>query len=299
MRNLTRVLRRLAVSFIFLQVGCTCMGTRDYPVLSEVQYERGEPNDLVDIAGNVLSIPSKILLWDKRVDNHCVSMNTENAIRDYIDVNGLDSTKVRFNQYDPMGEWKRLGKNKGIPPLLRYTVGTVQTLGYTLFPGRLFGGDMYNPYTDTLSVYSDIPALGMAEVAYAKDLRAREHRGWYAFGQEFPVLGMMHEGKATQDVVGYLAVQGTPREQREGFKVLYPRYGAAWGSTVDGFLGDLSPTGMIAGSVIGHVAGRKEADQVASLRCDPWDDYSAVRGQSVESGATVAPVSHEETIHRN
>lgn len=248
------------------QVGCTSLATRDYPPLAEVQYERGEPCDLVDIPANVLSIPSKILMWNRKVDNHCISMETERAVENYMVSNGLDTTKVRFNQYDPLGEWKRLGRNTAIPPLLRYTVGTAKTLGYTLCPGRLFGGDNYNPYTDTLSMYSDVPAVGMAEVAYAKNLRSRRHRGWYTFGQEFPIIGMHHEGKATEDVLNYLAVSGDPHLHREGYQVLYPRYGAAWGTSLGDIVGgDINPAGTIAGGIIGHIAGRKRSNEIAAV----------------------------------
>ena len=250
MRHLLSLLAVFASTF---QVGCASLSSCDYPPLSECQVERGEPNDVVDIAGNVLSIPSKILFWDKRVDNHCVSHETENMVKQYVVENGLESTKVRFNQYDPIGEWKRLATNTGIPPLLRYTAGTIRTLGYTILPGRLFGGDNYNPYTDTLSMYSDIPEFGMAEVAYAKDLRTREHRGWYAFGQEFPLIGMYHEGLATKDVLSYVASRD-PRQEREAYEILMPRYGASWGSAIGGLIPDGNPVGTIAGGVIGHIA---------------------------------------------
>lgn len=270
----------LAALMVLLQIGCAFNGNRDYAVIAEPQFVRGEPCDLVDIPANILSIPSKVLMWDRRVDNHDVSMETERAIENYVVANGLESTKVRFNQYDPMGEWKRLGKNKAIPPLMRYTFGAAQTLAYTVCPGRLFGGDKYNPYTDTLNVYSDIPALGMAEVAYAKNLRQREHRGWYTFGQEFPLIGMHHEGQATQDVLGYLAAQGDPYHQKEGVEILYPRYGAAWGTSIGDVVGNGNPVGIIAGSVVGHIAGRNRSKKIEQVGYDVPVFIPAVRGQT-------------------
>lgn len=37
----------------------------------------------------------------------------------------------------------------------RYSIGMLSWLQYTLLPGRLFGGDHYNPYSNTISLYSD------------------------------------------------------------------------------------------------------------------------------------------------
>ena len=45
----------------------------------EPQFERGKPNMLLDSVGWVFGIPSKIILLDRRMDNHCVSMTTEDA----------------------------------------------------------------------------------------------------------------------------------------------------------------------------------------------------------------------------
>ena len=41
----------------------------------------------------------------------------------------------------------------------RLSLGALNWLGYTLFPGRVFGGDKYDPYTNTLQLHSDVPAL--------------------------------------------------------------------------------------------------------------------------------------------
>ena len=91
---------------------------------------------------------------------------------------------MRVNQYDPGGEWKRLANNDTVAPGWRYTVGALHTLGYILFPGRVFGEDSYNPYTNTVNLYSDIPSLALEQAAYAKDIRHRSYPGTYAVAQE-------------------------------------------------------------------------------------------------------------------
>ena len=65
------------------------------------QFEHGQPRKVVDAVGWVFGIPKKIILWDRRAVNHRVSLETEQNLAKYLEANGLTSTKVRINQYDP------------------------------------------------------------------------------------------------------------------------------------------------------------------------------------------------------
>src|SRR5437868_3657894 len=132
---------------------------RDYYIserLQEVtgdQFERGEPRAVLDAVGWTVGIPSKIVLWNRRVDRHWIAPETEHAIAEYLAANDLTSVKVRLNQYAPRDEWRRLVANDAVGSGWRYTLGTVAWLEDAVFPGRLFGGDNYNPYTNTLNIY--------------------------------------------------------------------------------------------------------------------------------------------------
>ena len=152
--------------------GCQSIPDRDHAQVhqsqSPIRIERGHPNRLLDQVGNVLSVPEKLALWDRRAGNHYISFETENELVDYILANDLDSVLVRSNQYDPIGEWRRLAGNERIGVGWRATFGTYSLLKYTLLPGRLIGGDWYNPYTHTLNLYSDIPALAVLVLPIAK-----------------------------------------------------------------------------------------------------------------------------------
>ncbi len=200
-----------------------------------VDVEYGMKRPVLDTAGWIVGIPRKIMLWDHRVDNHDVTDETVDAVADYIGSQQIDDVKVRVNQYDPLGEWRRLVSNKRIGPGWRYTLGTLHQIRYTFLPGRLFGRDEYNPYTNTVSIYSDVPAIGMVESAYAKDVQQRELPGTYAAVQSLPVASLWHETRATDDVVRYVSVYGTPEEIAKTRKLLYARYGAE----VGGELGDI------------------------------------------------------------
>jgi hypothetical protein len=257
----------LGLSICLLASGCAGDGVfarRDTPCIGDdcigpqfVQFERGQPNVVVDAVGWVWGIPSRILLWDWDVKSHNISPGTEQHLREYVAVGGLHDVKVRLNQYDPGGEWQRLAHNDRVGPGWRYTIGALTTLGYTVFPGRIFAMDYYNPFTNTVNVYSDVPALGMKEVAYAGDVIDRDLPGTYAFSQMLPAVNLVHETITTREVLHYVDATGSPSLRRQTVHVLYPSYGGAFGGALDAFL-PTAPVFELGGILVGHVSGRWE-----------------------------------------
>jgi len=223
-----------------------------------VDVEVGQPAPLIDGIGWAFGIPRKILLWDRRADNHNVSDTTVGQVAQYIDDRNLHDVKVRVNQYDPGGEWKRLASNKRVGAGWRYTVGAITTLGYTILPGRVFGGDKYNPYTNTLSVYSDAPTLALAEAAYAKDVHQRTLPGTYATAQGLPLVAMWHESLATGEVMHYVSIRGSSEEQEDIRRQLYARYGMELGGVLSGVLTDGSAVFPVVGAASGHAVASIE-----------------------------------------
>jgi len=126
-----------------------------------------------------------------------------------------------------------------------------------VFPGRIFAIDYYNPFTNTVNVYSDVPALGMKEIAYAGDVIDRNLPGTYAFSQMIPGVNLVHETITTREVLDYVQVAGDPDLRRESVHVLYPSYGGAVGGAFDAFL-PTAPVLQVGGLLVGHVNGRWE-----------------------------------------
>jgi len=228
----------------------------------ESQIVRGKRRPVIDGIGWVVGIPGKILLWDRRVDNHRVSPETEAAMAEYLDKNGLEQVKVRINEYDPWGEWKRLRKNKAVGWGWRYTAGTLTALTYTLLPGRIIGGDNYNPFTNTISLYSDLPAIALHEGGHSKDFATRKYKGTYAVVTALPGVALWPEAIATSDALGYLEAEQNATGEADAYQVLYPAYATYVAGAATPFLpyGDLA---IKAGAVIpGHIVGRWKAREV-------------------------------------
>ncbi|MCA9133779.1 MAG: hypothetical protein KDA45_11520, partial [Planctomycetales bacterium] len=227
----------------------------------EPQIQRGEPRKVLDALGWAWGIPSKVLLWDRRVENHRISATTEAALADYLQHNHMSTVRVRLNQYRPGEDWRRLTRNKAVGAPWRYTLGAVSVLGETLIPGRVFGGDHYNPFTNTIHLYSDVPAIALHEGAHAKDFARRKWKGTYAASYLLPVVPLAHESIASRDVVAYLEAYGTAEQQAAAYRILYPAYGTYAGNAM-GYALPAYATPLYVGSVLsGHAWGRYEAAQ--------------------------------------
>lgn len=278
------------VALVMLFTGCARrpyqLGSADrYRVAPELQalttpqIERGTPRPILDKVGWVIGIPDKITLWDRRVSNHDVSFDTEVALAEYLAANELTAVKVRLNQYAPRDEWHRLRQNKSMAWGWRYTFGTCAWLGDTLFPGRVWGGDHYNPYTNSLYIFSDVPAIALHEGGHAKDFARRSYPGTYAaFYAMVPGAPLYCEAVATRDAYGYLREFGTAEEQREAYVILTPAYGTYVGGAVGDFIPGYGLAAQAAAIVGGHIIGRvraacvEEEPATATVRTAPQSE---------------------------
>jgi len=241
--------------------------TENIPELQpgEPQFVRGRPNAVIDALGWILGIPAKIILLDRRMDNHQISEATEDALREYLHSNDLHRVKVRVNQYAPGGEWSRLFRNKSVGAGWRYTIGLISTLFYTILPGRLFGGDNYNPYTNTINLYSDHPAVAVHEGGHAKDFAPRKWKGTYGFAYMLPFVALYAEARASNDAMSYLHAQPEALGEEEGYEILYPAYATYIGGETMQMVGAY-PVIYVAAVIPGHIIGKWKAAHVERRR---------------------------------
>lgn len=246
--------------------GCTGEGggRRHYITGLEGGFEHGKKNMALDGVGWVMGIPSKLLLWNTKVDSHSVSPETVEQLRKYLVSRGLADVKVRVNQYDPIGEWRRLRKNKAMHPGWRYTVGSLSLAKYTLTPGRLFGNDEYNPFTHSISLYSDRTSIALREGARAKQLVDSSYPGTWATSALLPGSPLWIDTPAIREVIGYAQQTGQRKLERESYLVLFPAFGARMGSSATFFLDASMGQATQAGfALIGHAVGRTMAFRVS------------------------------------
>ncbi len=247
---------------------------------AEVIVDVGIPNRTLDRIGWVVGFPSRIFPLHAGVNNHEVSDETRDRLTKYLEENDLTDVRVRINHYDPADEWRRLRMNRRISPFWRYTGGVLCYLHYTLLPGRVVGGDWYNPYSNSLYINSDVQALVLHEAAYAKDIHSRRLPGTYSAINHVPLLWLWRQTVCVNDILSYARSEEDWEIEEETYRVVYPLIGAHTGMSFS----PLSPFGFepvlgLGGALIGHATGRT----VAAYRAAEVAD-SAPHGQVVVAG---------------
>lgn len=267
----------LAALGLALLSGCATSGG-DYRALSDVRLDaqiefpdaqeqivRGRPNAFLDGLNHyVLSLPTKLLLWNWHILDHELPEESESLLTNYLAWNGLESVHVRHNQYAPGGEFMRLVRNERVGAGYRYTFGIFSWLRYTLLPDRLLagfpfigGGDHFNLYSNTINVYSSDPAVLLHEAGHAKDYVRQKHPGTtMGLLRLVPFVDLVQEAYASNDAIGFLKCAHAEDAELEAYKTLFPAYSTYVASY---FPQEAMPPLLIAGHISGRIqAGRRE-----------------------------------------
>ncbi len=237
------------------------------PAADEKQITCGEPYTVIDFIGRYqpFALLSKLILWNWSIENHEITPETEQALADYCTKNHLNVVKVRLNEYSPGGEFRRLLDNSNVGAGWRYTIGMLSVFFYTVLPGRIFGGDNYNPYTNTISLYSDHRAVALHEGGHAKYFASLKYKGTSAFLYMLPLASLYFEAEATGDAIGYAKAECDAGLEERSYKVLYPAYGTYLGGglvEMTSFWSNINELLMLAAVIPGHAVGRIKAAHV-------------------------------------
>ncbi|MBW0435521.1 hypothetical protein HGB47_18090 [Leptospira yasudae] len=228
------------------------------------QFEEGEPYWLLDFLGNVFGVLSKLILWNRKMSNHRLSEETKNYLKDYIRENNLKDVKVRFNQYAPIDDLVQLWKSDSVHPILKYTVGIFNWAIGAILPGRLFAGlfngDHYNPYSNTINLYSDLPSVVLHEGGHSKDFALRKYKSLYSIGYSIPFLGPLYaEARASDDALRYLRNKCDLKNELIAYRTLYPAYATYAAGPILDSVGELVG---LAASIPGHIVGYRKQKKV-------------------------------------
>jgi hypothetical protein len=124
--------------------------------------------------------------------------------------------------------------------------------------GRLLGGlllsDYYDPFSDTVHIFSDDAAIALHEAGHAKDFAYRKWRGTYALARSLPGFNTFQESIATDEALDYLKITNQRDEAVRAYKILYPAYATYVGGYLPAY-----PIGYLGAIAGGHIYGRREA----------------------------------------
>jgi hypothetical protein len=241
---------------------------------------RGRQMPFVDTFGNVLAIPNKLLLLTVDFESHAVSPEIEAQIERFVDEHELYDVRVRINEYDPLGELWRLLANGRVNVFLRLLFGPLLWLGYVLNIGRLFGGDHYNAFSNTVNLYSNHPAIALHEMGHALDFSRRRFPGLYALLRFVPGVALYQEYLASLHAIEHFRAHGMHDEEIRAYRVLFPAYSTyVFGTLVDLFPSAVTRWAMFPCIAVGHLLGNytagERAQQIDAQRvtlAGQWND---------------------------
>jgi hypothetical protein len=291
--------RRLRENFPVLLVIC-CLGiagcaTTPYrfgharaakPVESspeDVAFEFGTPRPTMDRMRSVVDFPKRIFHPKAGPPARELSLEHQQQLAQYLSQNDLTDVRVLVNQYDPQGEWRRLKANHRVSPGWRYTAGLFSLAGYTVLPGRVFGHNSYNPYTNSLSVNSDRVASAVYEAAWAKDIHGCPLPGTYATAAQLPGFSVVKSTRAVNDVLGYCRIEDNWELEHQTYHECYPLVASGVIAPAQFFVNPVIGMVMRAGcSVVGHAAGyMAEARRLAERKAAEENEEEDSKIQTV------------------
>ena len=193
----------------------------------------------------------------------------------YLDDNGLKGVYIDIREYDPRQQWQRLIDNDRVSPVWKYTLGSAYHLGYSIFPGRAFGYDRYNPFTNTLSINSARPSNTLFTAGYVKQTYDQRYPGTYVAANLLPIMPLIRDTSIANDVLTYSHVQQEWRLKQELYPLVYGRMGGDVVSQATSLFPSMSympfymsPLLTRAGEVPGRVVGTAIDDHEEKKRDD-------------------------------
>jgi len=218
--------------------------------------DRGKPIEVIDLLGNILSIPSKLLMLSGKVDIHVISSDTEAYILEFLMHHKLYDVKVRLNRYDPRDEFLRIKEKSNMNIVIRIFFWFISAIAYSLNPGRLFGGDYYNPATNSVNIFSNHVGIALHELGHALDFSRRAYPGLYQLIRLIPFVALYHEYKASQYAIQFLKSKKHHEEEISAYRILYPAYSTyVFGPIFELFPSPVMVWQYIPFIIAGHVTG--------------------------------------------
>lgn len=220
----------------------------------------GQRLPFVDTLGRVFSYANKLIFLNTRFEDHEPDPRVVQALHDFVDEHRLDGLHIRLNEYNPLDDLRRLLMNGRVNLLLRLFFGLPLWLATTLSVGRLFGGDHYNPWSDTVHLFSSHMGIALHETGHALDFRRRRVPGLYALTRYIPGVALYQEYLASRYAVEFMRARGMHEDELRALRILYPAYSTyVFGALVELFPSAGVRSFLFPAIALGHVLGVQHA----------------------------------------
>jgi len=252
------------ISMVFL--GCSSMRTKEItrneadsptPKLLSAELLHAEE---IPVKQTVLERIRSSFPWNKA--RAPLSPTTIRITNDYLEDNELASLDIEFQTETPKEDWNRLQANSAINPLLKYSLGSANWLGYLIIKPSVWGKSYYDPYTNTLHINSNNPIEILAELSQAKIIQRQNYPGLYALGSKLPFIAIWSQKQKTNEMLAYAKSKKDWDLEKETYRKMYPSM--LNGSSIVGmFFGPfyLRPAISVGGVLVGYTVAEWEIAQ--------------------------------------
>ncbi len=239
---------------------------------------RGRKMPFLDTVANLLAVPNKLIFANADFESHDIDPEIEQTIDAFVARHELENVHVRLNEYAPMEELACLAANKRVNPFLRFTIGWLAWLAYLLNVGRLFGGDHYNPFSDSVNLFSNNRSIALHELGHVLDFRSRTYPGLYALIRLIPFVSLYQEYLASLYAVQFLREIGDLEEERRAYRLLFPAYSTyVFGALVEWFPSTVTRSLLLPVIIGGHITG-----EAVSRYLTPEEDVLGTRRGDID-----------------
>ncbi|MBN1156613.1 hypothetical protein JXA85_03295 [Candidatus Woesearchaeota archaeon] len=202
-------------------------------------------NKLLYYLGQLFSLPSKLVLLDKKIGSRPSQRTIDYVVKDLEKNPDFSDVTVRLGHGAPFKDTLRLLTDERIKrstPLLLRVLGMPSTLVGETF-AYLTRSDHYNPFTNTAVIYSDVPAVALHELGHANFFNSRKKKAMpYAIAASG--IGTLY---MEYDASRYAHKALPPYERYQTGRYLFPAFGT--------YLGNKLGVGPYIGAAAGLAAG--------------------------------------------
>jgi hypothetical protein len=252
------------ISMVFL--GCSSMRTKEItrneadsptPKLLSAELLHAEE---IPVKQTVLERIRSSFPWNQA--RAPLSPTTIRIMNDYLEDNELASLDIEFQIETPKDDWERLQANQSINPLLKYSLGSANWLGYLIIKPSVWGKSYYDPYNNTLHINSNNPIEILEELSQAKIIQRQNYPGLYALGSKIPFIAIWSQKQKTNEMLAYAKSKKDWDLEKETYRKMYPSM--LNGSSIVGtFFGPfyLQPAISVGGILAGYTVAEWEISQ--------------------------------------
>jgi len=173
--------------------------------------------------GWLVSLPTRLILWDYDMCDGLDEERTKQVLATLENDESLSGITVRINHTSAIEDLKRLFNDPNVlernSGFARGTLGLLYWLGGDMID-ELRRGDYYNPYTQTVIVYSNVETIPSHEIGHFKDYIRHDRDWWYSLLRVFPPATLYQEARASlygKDMLG-------PDQNYQFYRYLIPAF---------------------------------------------------------------------------